>query len=299
MWRRCANAEAVGCNWLVPADAADPRCAACRLNRNLADMHVPGNRAKWRDLECAKRRLIYALTRLGVPIASQKDGERRGLAFDFLEGTRGAPVMTGHANGLITVNISEADSAERERQRIALGEPYRTLLGHFRHEAGHYYWDLLVEDGGLVGASRAVFGDESESYAEALEHYYEHGPKPGWEDAYVSAYATMHPWEDFAETWTHYLHMVDTLDTAASFGVAVDPAVGGARFTAQVPENPYHARVRPAGRGLDPADRGAEQPQPQHGPGRPLPLRADAGDHREAALHPRAGARGRVIRIAG
>ena len=226
VWRRCANAEAVGCNWLVPADAADPRCAACRLNRNLADMHVPGNRAKWRDLECAKRRLIYALTRLGVPIASQKDGERRGLAFDFLEGTRGAPVMTGHANGLITVNISEADSAERERQRIALGEPYRTLLGHLRHEAGHYYWDLLVEDGGLVEASRAVFGDESESYAEALEHYYEHGPKPGWEDAYVSAYATMHPWEDFAETWTHYLHMVDTLDTGAGFGLSVSPRVG-------------------------------------------------------------------------
>ncbi len=174
------------------------------------------------------------MRRFGLPVASKKDGEPRGLAFDFLEGSRGAPVMTGHANGLITVNISEADSAERERQRVALGEPYRTLLGHMRHEAGHYYWDLLVADGGLVDASRAVFGDESESYRAALDHYYAHGPKPGWEDTYVSAYATMHPWEDFAETWTHYLHMVDTLDTGAGFGLSVNPKVG---------EDPRHAAV--------------------------------------------------------
>ena len=175
-----------------------------------------------------------------MPIASQKDGEARGLAFDFLEGSRGAPVMTGHANGLITINISEADSAERERQRLALGEPYRTLLGHMRHEAGHYYWDLLVADGGRLEECRALFGDERESYAEALERYYEHGPKPGWEEGYISAYATMHPWEDFAETWTHYLHMVDTLDTGASFGLSVNPAVGeDPRNAAVIDFDPY------------------------------------------------------------
>jgi hypothetical protein len=240
VWRRCVNAEASGCNWLVPEGAEDPRCPSCRLNRNLADMTVPANRAKWQLLECAKRRLLYGMMRFGVPIASQKDGERRGLAFDFLEGSRGAPVMTGHANGLITINISEADSTERERQRVALGEPYRTLLGHMRHEAGHYYWDLLVQDGGRIDASRAMFGDETESYAEALKHYYEHGPKPGWEDRYVSAYATMHPWEDFAETWTHYLHMVDTLDTGASFGLSVNPRVGeDPRHAAAIDFDPY------------------------------------------------------------
>jgi hypothetical protein len=233
-WWRCVNAERIGCNWLVSKDATDRRCDACRLNRNLADMSAPANLGKWRLLECAKRRLLYALRRFGQPIASQKDGERRGLAFDFIEGSRGAPVMTGHANGLITVNISEADPAERERQRIALDEPYRTLLGHMRHEAGHYYWDLLVDDGGRLDESRAVFGDDRESYREALERYYEHGPKPGWEAAYVSAYATMHPWEDFAETWTHYLHMVDTLDTGAGFGLSVNPTVG---------EDPRHAAV--------------------------------------------------------
>jgi hypothetical protein len=239
-WRRCVNAETVGCNWLLPEDAADPRCAACRLNRNLADMNPPGNRAKWVALECAKRRLLYALMRFGVPIASKKDGEPRGLAFDFLEGSRGAPVMTGHANGLVTVNISEADTVERERQRVALGEPYRTLLGHMRHEAGHYYFDLLVVDAGKLDASRAIFGDERASYREAIEHYYEHGPKPGWEDAYVSAYATMHPWEDFAETWTHYLHMVDTLDTGAGFGLSVNPTVGtDPRDSAVIDFDPY------------------------------------------------------------
>ena len=239
-WRRCVNAEANGCNWLVAEDAEDPRCAACRLNRNLADMTVPKNRAKWRDLECAKRRLLYALMRFGVPIASQRDGEARGLAFDFLEGSKDAPVMTGHANGLITVNISEADSVERERLRMALGETYRTLLGHMRHEAGHYYWDLLVADGGRIEESRAVFGDESQSYSEALERYYEEGPKPGWEEAHVSAYATMHPWEDFAETWTHYLHMVDTLDTGAGFGLSVNPVLGDdVRHATVIDFDPY------------------------------------------------------------
>ncbi|MFO1143959.1 MAG: putative zinc-binding metallopeptidase [Amaricoccus sp.] len=233
-WHRCINADDLGCNWLVPPEAPDPRCASCRLNRNLADMRVPANLAKWRLLECAKRRLLYAMMRFGVPISSQKDGEVRGLAFDFLEGSRGAPVMTGHANGLITINISEADSAERERQRVALGESYRTLLGHLRHEAGHYYQDILVHDAGRTEECRTLFGDERESYKEAIDRYYEHGPRPGWEDAYVSAYATMHPWEDFAETWTHYLHMVDTLDTGESFGLSVKPKVG---------EDPRHAAV--------------------------------------------------------
>lgn len=234
-WSRCSNHAANGCNWLVPPDASDDgRCLSCRLNRNLADMSVARHRERWRLLECAKRRLLYGLMRFGLPIASERDGAKRGLAFDFLVGSRGAPVMTGHASGLITVNIDEADSVERERQRIALGEAYRTLLGHLRHEAGHYYWDLLVDDGGKLEASRAVFGDERESYSEALERYYKDGPPAGWEESHISAYATMHPWEDFAETWTHYLHMVDTLDTGAGFGLSVNPRVG---------EDPRHAAV--------------------------------------------------------
>ena len=181
-WRRCVNAEAAGCNWLVPAASAeDPRCPACRLNRNLADMH--GAEEPSRSGGCSNAPSGGCSTRCcasALPIASQKDGEARGLAFDFLEGSRGAPVMTGHANGLITINISEADSAERERQRVALGEPYRTLLGHMRHEAGHYYWDLLVARrrpaSTRAGRSSAT---RRESYGEALEALLRARPEAG------------------------------------------------------------------------------------------------------------------------
>ncbi len=224
-WRACANAELGGCNWLVPVDAADGLCPACHLNRTIPDLSVPGNVEKWRAIECAKRRLVYALLRLRLPLTSRKDDPEHGLAFDFLADTEDEQVLTGHADGLITVNIAEADSPEREKRRVELGEPYRTMLGHLRHEVGHYYWDVLVRDGGLIDASRAMFGDETLDYGEALERHYQNGPPPDWQANYVSSYATMHPWEDFAETWTHYLHMVDTLDTAASFGMAVDPEV--------------------------------------------------------------------------
>jgi hypothetical protein len=242
-WRACGNAGAAGCNWLVPADGDDAFCAACRLNRTIPDLDVPGNAEKWRTIECAKRRLVYALLRLRLPLTSRHEDEDRGLAFDFLADTKDAAVMTGHDDGLITINIAEADSAERERRRVDLGEAYRTMLGHMRHEVGHYYWDLLVRDGGKLEASRAMFGDESQDYGEALQRYYENGPPADWQARHVSAYATMHPWEDFAETWTHYLHVVDTLDTAASFGMAVDPVVSNdPALNAEIAFDPYRAR---------------------------------------------------------
>jgi hypothetical protein len=226
LWRLCGNAMQGACNWLVPAGDPDAFCPACDLNRTIPDLSAPENAERWRALEVAKRRLVYALKRLGLPLTSQKEDEARGLAFDFLaDAGAEEPVMTGHDDGLITINIAEADSAERERRRVELGEPYRTLLGHLRHEVGHYYWDLLVQGGGQLFAARAVFGDEREDYGEALERHYQTGAPPDWPTGYVSAYATMHPWEDFAETWTHYLHMVDTLDTASSFGMAIDPTV--------------------------------------------------------------------------
>ena len=242
-WRPCTNAAEAGCNWLAPLDAPEGFCTACRLNRTIPDLSVPGNQEKWRAIECAKRRLVYALLRLNLPLTSHKDDAERGLAFDFLADTADEPVMTGHADGLITINIAEADSPERERRRVELGEPYRTMLGHLRHEVGHYYWDLLVRDGGRTRASRDMFGDEREDYGEALQRHYENGPPPDWQEAHVSAYATMHPWEDFAETWTHYLHMVDTLDTAASFGLAVDPEVtDDPDASTVIAFDPYRAR---------------------------------------------------------
>jgi hypothetical protein len=243
-WRQCPNLTAGGCNWMVPHEEAEEFCPSCDLNRTIPDLTVPGNEERWRALESAKRRLVYALKRLGLPLESKREDAVKGLAFDFLaDAGPGQPVLTGHDDGLITINIAEADSAERERRRLELGEPYRTLLGHLRHEVGHYYWDVLVRDGGKVEACRAVFGDESLDYQEALDRHYQSGPPAGWEEDFVSAYATMHPWEDFAETWTHYLHMVDTLDTAASFGMAVDPKVSDdPALETEIAFDPYRAR---------------------------------------------------------
>lgn len=241
-WRQCANLSEAGCNWMVPADGT-VFCPSCTLNRTIPDLNAPGNEERWRELETAKRRLVYALRRLGLPLTSHTEDADRGLAFDFLaDPSPDQPVLTGHDDGLITINVAEADSAEREKRRVQLGEPYRTLLGHLRHEVGHYYWDVLVRDGGRIDACREVFGDESVSYADALQTHYQNGAPPDWNLSFVSAYATMHPWEDFAETWTHYLHMVDTLDTAGSFGLAVDPNVTDEGTDVIVTFDPYRTK---------------------------------------------------------
>jgi hypothetical protein len=192
-------------------------------------------------MEEAKRRLIYSLIKLKLPTPSLASGEQEALVFDFLADLPEQKVMTGHEDGVITISLSEADDAAREQLRTSLHEPYRTLLGHFRHEVGHFYWDRLVRDGGHVESFRALFGDERADYAEALKRYYENGPAPNWRDNFVSAYATAHPWEDFAETWAHYLHIVDTLEMAYAFHLSVNPRVEEAPSTT-VDRSPYKAR---------------------------------------------------------
>ena len=237
--QRCANAANAGCNWLAPAGEAS-LCRACALSRRIPDLDVPANLAPWQAAEAAKRRLIYALLRLNLPLATA-DGTQ--LSFEILsDAAEPEPVLTGHADGVITINLAEADSAERERRRSELGEAYRTLLGHFRHEVGHFYWDALVRDGGRIDECRAAFGDERPDYAEALQRHYASGAPPDWQLGYVSAYATMHPWEDFAETWAHYMHIVDALDTAEAFGMRVDPAVApDPTLNSRVIGDPYRA----------------------------------------------------------
>jgi hypothetical protein len=225
-YRRCANLESpAGCNWLVSDQETDgnPRlmCIACRLNRTIPDLSVPENGVLWGRLEAAKRRVISSLLALGLPVNSRVDQDtERGLAFDFLlSPAEGPRVLTGHEDGIITVNIEEADDSVRERVRQQLREPYRTILGHLRHEVGHYYWDRLIAGSPWLDDFRKLFGDEEQDYAAALQRNYQNGPMPGWNQQHVSAYASTHPWEDWAETWAHYLHMVDTLDTALSFGL--------------------------------------------------------------------------------
>ena len=226
-WRMCANRTVHNaCNFAVLDDGSgeDCLCVSCRQTRLAPDLGKPENLRRWTALEAAKRRLYYTLARLGL---ESIEGEE-GPAFQFLEDLPGEePVLTGHANGLITVNVAEADDDERARRRLALGEPYRTLLGHLRHESGHYFWDVLVLRGGQEEAFRTVFGDERLDYAQALQDHYAQGPRADWQSAFVSAYAAAHPWEDWAETWAHYLHMIDLLETAACYQVGItvpDPA---------------------------------------------------------------------------
>ncbi|RVT95688.1 hypothetical protein EOD42_15955 [Rhodovarius crocodyli] len=221
--RFCDNAAHDSCNWLVPADSPERFCIACRHNRTIPDLSNPANLPLWRKIEVAKHRAFYSFVRLNLPMQSRAEAPTNGLAFDILADDAEQKIMTSHADGLITIALAEADDAERARRRTAMGEPYRTLLGHFRHESGHYFWDRLVRDGGKLEECRAVFGDDTIDYAEALKRNYEQGPPADWQDHYVSTYAACHPWEDFAETWAHYLHMVDTLEMASSLRLGIDP----------------------------------------------------------------------------
>jgi hypothetical protein len=219
----CANTTECGCNW-VASPEHDGYCRACALNRTIPDLDVDGNRDRWARIEQAKRRLVYALLEFGLDV-NPKSGldDTEGLAFEFLADLPGERVLTGHDGGLITLNVIEADPAERERMRLAMGERYRTLLGHFRHEVGHYYWERLIrDDPAELEAYRRLFGDERGDYAEALKRHYEAGPSAGWQDRHVTPYAASHPWEDWAETWAHYLHMTDTLEMAHAFAIPIE-----------------------------------------------------------------------------
>jgi hypothetical protein len=224
-FRRCGNFDSpAGCNWLVEASDPLPLCRSCRLNRTIPDLADADNRRYWQAIEIAKRRLVSQLLGLGLPVRS-KVGEdpEHGVAFDLLRSpAEGSRVLTGHASGLITLNVEEADDAKREQIRHDLHEPYRTLLGHFRHEIGHYYWDRLIAGTRWHDPFRALFGDERADYAAALRSNYEHGPPADWAQRNISSYASTHPWEDWAESWAHYLHVVDSLDTALGFGLSAD-----------------------------------------------------------------------------
>ncbi len=237
-YRWCANGvHHDACNWMVPEDDPDPFCMACRLNQVIPDLSQPGNRSLWIRIEERKRRLVYDLRRLQLPVIPKTVDPQQGLAFAFLEDqpdtveflapNAGGEVMTGHAGGLITINIAEADDVERERRRRQLNEQQRTLLGHFRHESGHYYWDRLVAGGPLLDRIRECFGDERADYNEALQRYYNNGPANDWQTTHVSAYASAHPWEDWAECWAHWLQITDSLEMAAAIGMADEHALDG------------------------------------------------------------------------
>ena len=240
----CANNRHSACNWLVEAGAG-PLCRACQLNRTVPDLSEPENLRRWQRIEMAKHRLVYSLIRLGLPVQSKVEAHETGLAFDFLAPPPGedgqGKIMTGHDNGEITLNVAEADDAVRAQIRQKLQEQYRTLLGHFRHEIAHYYFERLVQGSGNYALFRKVFGDETQDYKAALKAHYANGAPSGWQDRYISTYASSHPHEDWAETFAHYLHMVDTLETAYTFGLRIRPRAGqDANLTATISFDPYN-----------------------------------------------------------
>jgi hypothetical protein len=220
LYKKCLNYEQQAvCNWMVPADSNEAFCTSCRLDEIIPDLSVAENQVFWVLIENAKRRLVYSLLSLKLPILNKADDPATGLSFRFLAEPPGSKVrvLTGHDEGIITLNIAEADDSHREKMRISMKEPYRTLLGHFRHEIGHYYWDRLVAGTKYLEPFRALFGDETADYNQALVKYYASGAPLDWQLHYVSVYSTAHPWEDWAETWAHYLHIQDTLEVALDF----------------------------------------------------------------------------------
>jgi len=232
-YRQCSNYSKQNiCNWLVPVESDYKLCPSCQLTDTIPDLSKPDNVKLWFRMEQAKRHLLYTLYKLKLPVIGKRHNPR-GLSFRFLEDevaqalygrelTVQNTVLTGHSNGVITINLKEAEETKRLAMRELMNERYRTLIGHFRHESGHYYWDVLIKGSQYIEAFRALFGDERKDYQQSLENYYANGPAADWQQRCISAYASMHPWEDWAETWAHYLHMVDTLETANEYETSLE-----------------------------------------------------------------------------
>src|ERR1700733_6763098 len=219
-YQLCANLLVAECNWLVPVNNPRLRCTSCALTTERPNDADKVGLAEFAVAEAAKRRLIVELNELKLPIIGRDEDPDYGLAFRLLSSAQ-EKVMTGHENGVITLDLAEGDDAHREQLRVEMDEPYRTLLGHFRHEIGHYYfYRLIAPSQQYVQRFNELFGDPDADYQEALDRHYNEGAPKGWQEHFVSSYATMHPAEDWAETFAHYLHIRDTLDTSAWCGFA-------------------------------------------------------------------------------
>lgn len=227
-FKHCANFKHGVCNWLIPETSKSKYCAACELNRYIPNTSSTDLKEEWRQLEFAKHRLVYSLLRLNLPLISKNEDSDNGLSFDFITEKNKVPhdaaTMTGHAEGQVTINTEEANPVQREQMRTDMDEPYRTLIGHFRHEVGHYYWDQLIAPfDDKLDAFRDLFGDENLDYQLALKNHYAKPENEDWKQAFVSDYASSHPWEDWAESWAHYFHIIDSLETAYAFGLSLAP----------------------------------------------------------------------------
>ena len=215
-WHVCRNLPLSGCTWLTQENGG--QCFSCSLTRTRPNDEDAVGLANYPAAEKAKRRVLVELDALGFEVIGKDTDPENGLAFDLLSSVE-ENVTIGHANGLITIDLAESQAAHREKVREKLGEPYRTMLGHFRHEVGHYFEWQLVRGDELNERCRELFGDERIDYQGEIKRHYAEGPPEGWESSYISSYATMHPFEDFAESWAHYLHICDTISTASEYGL--------------------------------------------------------------------------------
>ena len=235
-YQLCGNLYVAECNWLVPVGQPGGLCTSCALTVERPNDADTGGLAEFARAEAAKRRLIAELHELKLPIVGHDQDPDYGLGFRLLSSAH-ENVVTGHDNGVITLDLAEGDDVHREQLRVEMDEPYRTLLGHFRHEIGHYYfYRLIAPSSEYLAGFNELFGDPDADYQQALDRHYQDGPPEGWQKNFVSSYATMHPAEDWAETFAHYLHIRDTLDTSAWFGLAPAsatfdrPALGPSAF---------------------------------------------------------------------
>jgi len=238
-YQKCDNhADYKACNGMVNMNTFVPSenegevlCFACRFNDVIPDLSVVEHIPLWRKMEVAKRRALYTLKAFSLPLLNVTEEPEGGLSFDFTTDRNVSDhfttklvsqdaVFTGHNCGHITINLAEADDVARSHTKHAMGEHYRTLLGHFRHELGHYYFDKLISCSPKKHhLCKKYFGDDELDYQEALKVHYKNGAPKDWRDNFISEYATMHPYEDWAETWAHYMHIMDTLETAKNFSI--------------------------------------------------------------------------------
>lgn len=252
-YRQCKNHTDYNvCNWMVPVTDEQVFCASCRLNRTIPNLNEGNNLTLWYRIEQAKRRLLHTLYSLNLPVVSWLSDPNKGLSFEFLqeevvdefdELTIKRSIATGHNSGVITINLLEAEHGSRLAMRDKMNERYRTLLGHFRHESGHYYWEYLINNTNRIDSFRELFGDERLDYQQSLRNYYDQGPPHYWQDVWISAYASAHAWEDWAETWAHYLHIVDTIDTAHDSGFEIRGHTVSASTLSKQIENNYTTPV--------------------------------------------------------
>lgn len=241
-YKYCKNHKLEVCNWVLPENSLEAYCSACQLNRTIPNLSNINYAENWKNLEVAKHRLVYQLQKIGLSLPS-KLRQENGLCFDFVAKENNLNLMTGHANGVITILIKEGDSVLREKTRKEMREPYRTLVGHLRHEVGHYFWEQLIQNNPKVLSKfRAIFGDESVSYPDALQNYYNTATQTNWQQNFISEYATSHPWEDWAETWAHYLHIMDMVETAYFFRLHVKPKGSSKELKTRVSFDPYNKK---------------------------------------------------------